>query len=163
MRESAVMSDPERAIDALGRLRQYGVGLSIDDFGTGYSSLAYVKRLPVTEIKVDRSFVRDVATDTGDASIVRAWLRLPAIASLPWWPKAWRTATPTSACKTSMRDGTGLFYCQADAGRGLHGLAGRRHLAAASVQRNRRLLIRPNEVRSFIRDCPLGDLWWRAV
>ncbi|MDP2252885.1 MAG: EAL domain-containing protein, partial [Thiobacillus sp.] len=67
--ESAVMSDPERAIDVLGRLRQYGVGLSIDDFGTGYSSLAYVKRLPVTEIKVDRSFVRDVATDTGDASI----------------------------------------------------------------------------------------------
>jgi len=110
MRESAVMSDPERAIDALGRLRQYGVGLSIDDFGTGYSSLAYVKRLPVTEIKVDRSFVRDVATDTGDASIVRAWLRLPAIASLPWWPKAWRTATPTSACKTSMRDGTGFYF-----------------------------------------------------
>lgn len=74
--ESAVMSDPERAIDVLGRLRQYGVGLSIDDFGTGYSSLAYVKRLPVTEIKVDRSFVRDVATDTGDASIVRAVVAL---------------------------------------------------------------------------------------
>lgn len=74
--ESAVMSDPERAIQVLGRLREYGVGLSIDDFGTGYSSLAYVKRLPVTEIKVDRSFVREIATDSGDASIIRAVVEL---------------------------------------------------------------------------------------
>lgn len=74
--ESAVMADPERAIQVLGQLREYGIGLSIDDFGTGYSSLAYVKRLPVTEIKVDRSFVRDVATDTGDASIIRAVVEL---------------------------------------------------------------------------------------
>ncbi len=74
--ESAVMADPERAIQVLGKLREYGVGLSIDDFGTGYSSLAYVKRLPVTEIKVDRSFVRDVATDAGDASIIRAVVEL---------------------------------------------------------------------------------------
>lgn len=74
--ESAVMSDPESACGVLERLRQFGVGLSIDDFGTGHSSLAYVKRLPVTEIKVDRAFVRDVAKDDGDESIVRAVIAL---------------------------------------------------------------------------------------
>lgn len=74
--ESAVMADPERTIEVLEQLRAHGVGLSIDDFGTGHSSLAYVKRLPVTEIKVDRSFVRDVASDTGDAAIIRAVVEL---------------------------------------------------------------------------------------
>ncbi len=74
--ESAVMADPERAIQVLGQLRAHGVGLSIDDFGTGHSSLAYVKRLPVTEIKVDRSFVREVTSDAGDAAIIRAVVEL---------------------------------------------------------------------------------------
>ena len=74
--ESAVMSDPVHAMQILRRLRDIGLGLSIDDFGTGYSSLAYLKELPVTEIKVDRSFVRDMAKDTGDQAILRAVVAL---------------------------------------------------------------------------------------
>ncbi len=74
--ESAVMSDPDYAMQTLKRLRELGPGLSIDDFGTGYSSLAYLKQLPVTEIKVDRSFVRELAKDVGDQAIIRAVVAL---------------------------------------------------------------------------------------
>jgi len=70
--ESAVMSDPEHSMTILTRLHDMGVRIAIDDFGTGYSSLSYLRRLPVDEIKIDRSFVIDL-TDTEDhALIVRA-------------------------------------------------------------------------------------------
>lgn len=69
--ESAVMSDPEHSMKILTRLHDMGVRIAIDDFGTGYSSLSYLRRLPVDEIKIDRSFVIDL-TDTEDhAFIVR--------------------------------------------------------------------------------------------
>jgi diguanylate cyclase (GGDEF)-like protein len=74
--ESAIMSDPFRAVVVLGALRRMGVRLSIDDFGTGYSSLAYLKRLPVTEIKIDRSFVANVVADEDDAAIVLSTIQL---------------------------------------------------------------------------------------
>jgi diguanylate cyclase (GGDEF)-like protein len=69
--ESSIMSDPVRALDVLTRLDDMGVGLSIDDFGTGYSSLAYLKRLPVDELKIDRGFVMNLTSDKADAFIVR--------------------------------------------------------------------------------------------
>ncbi|MCA1598802.1 MAG: EAL domain-containing protein, partial [Chloroflexi bacterium] len=74
--EGTVMADAERALEVLTRLAALGVGLSVDDFGTGYSSLAYLKRLPVDEVKIDRSFVHDLVTDEADAAIVRATVGL---------------------------------------------------------------------------------------
>jgi diguanylate cyclase (GGDEF)-like protein len=70
--ESAVMTDPARAVALLHRLRDLGVRLSVDDFGTGYSSLSYLKRLPVHEVKIDRSFVTSLGSDAEDLPIVRA-------------------------------------------------------------------------------------------
>ncbi len=74
--ESAVMTDPNRALQILTRLDQMGVRLSIDDFGTGYSSLLYLKKLPVDEIKIDKSFVMDMQDDRNDAVIVRSTIDL---------------------------------------------------------------------------------------
>ncbi len=74
--ESAVMADPARALDVLGRLHALGVRLAVDDFGTGYSSMAYLKALPVDELKVDRSFVGQMADSSSDAVIVRSTIDL---------------------------------------------------------------------------------------
>jgi diguanylate cyclase (GGDEF)-like protein/PAS domain S-box-containing protein len=74
--ESAIMSNPDRAMGLLVRLRDMGITLSIDDFGTGYSSLAYLKRLPVSEVKIDRSFVTDMLEDQNSAPIVRSIVEL---------------------------------------------------------------------------------------
>src|SRR5574343_1999106 len=74
--ESAIMDDPQRALQTLNRLHEMGLKLSIDDFGTGYSSLAYLKRLPVDELKIDRSFVMNMENDVQDAKIVRSTIDL---------------------------------------------------------------------------------------
>jgi len=74
--ENAIMIDPERALKILLRLHDLGIHLSIDDFGTGYSSLVYLKKLPVSQIKVDRSFVMDMTQDDDDAAIVRSTIDL---------------------------------------------------------------------------------------
>ena len=70
--ESCLMDEPEEAVRLLAGLREAGLKISVDDFGTGYSSLSYLTRLPLTALKIDRGFVRDVATRTESASIVRA-------------------------------------------------------------------------------------------
>ena len=74
--ESAIMDDPQRALQTLERLHALGLKLSIDDFGTGYSSLAYLKRLPVDELKIDKSFVMNMESDLQDAKIVRSTVDL---------------------------------------------------------------------------------------
>jgi EAL domain-containing protein (putative c-di-GMP-specific phosphodiesterase class I) len=74
--ESAIMDEPQRALATLNALSAAGLKLSIDDFGTGYSSLAYLKRLPVNELKIDRSFVMAMEQDADDAKIVRSTIDL---------------------------------------------------------------------------------------
>jgi diguanylate cyclase (GGDEF)-like protein len=74
--ESAIMDDPARALATLEQLSAAGFKLSIDDFGTGYSSLAYLRRLPVDELKIDRSFVRGMCGNADDAKIVRSTIDL---------------------------------------------------------------------------------------
>lgn len=69
--ESVVLEDISEVIDKMHALKALGVGLSLDDFGTGYSSLTYLKRLPLDQIKIDQSFVRDVTSDANDAVMVK--------------------------------------------------------------------------------------------
>jgi diguanylate cyclase (GGDEF)-like protein len=74
--ESMIMSDPERSLATVARLSSLGVGLSVDDFGTGYSSLANLKRMPIDELKIDRSFVSPMLRDHSDLIIVRSTINL---------------------------------------------------------------------------------------
>ncbi|MFG2145932.1 putative bifunctional diguanylate cyclase/phosphodiesterase [Streptomyces sp. NPDC048696] len=74
--EHVLLEDPQRAADTLAGLTGHGVKMSLDDFGTGYSSLVHLRRLPVSELKIDRSFVARLAVDNEDAEIVRCTLDL---------------------------------------------------------------------------------------
>jgi diguanylate cyclase len=74
--ESAIMVDPQRAMRTLMRIRDLGVSFTIDDFGTGYSSLAYLKKLPVSTIKIDKSFVKNMEIDKDNAVIVKSIIDL---------------------------------------------------------------------------------------
>jgi EAL domain-containing protein (putative c-di-GMP-specific phosphodiesterase class I) len=74
--ESSIMDQPARALDVLNALASLGVELAIDDFGTGYSSLAYLQRLPVRQLKIDRSFVTHLSENESDAAIVRSTIEL---------------------------------------------------------------------------------------
>lgn len=74
--ESAIMAEPEQAIERLQQLRQAGFKIAIDDYGTGYASLAQLKRLPVDELKLDRSFIQDIAKNSDDLIIVRSTIAL---------------------------------------------------------------------------------------
>jgi diguanylate cyclase (GGDEF)-like protein len=74
--ESSIMSDPGRSLAVLDRLRGMGIRLAIDDFGTGYSSFSHLRRLPVNEIKIDKSFVQNLATDESDVVLVRSIIDL---------------------------------------------------------------------------------------
>jgi EAL domain-containing protein (putative c-di-GMP-specific phosphodiesterase class I) len=74
--ESMVVADPKRTLPVLARLHELGLEIAVDDFGTGYSSIEYLKRRPVREVKIDRSFVTPMANDARDAAIVRCTIDL---------------------------------------------------------------------------------------
>lgn len=74
--ESAFMQDPENALKAILSLRKMGFHFSIDDFGTGYSSMSYLKELPVSELKIDMAFIREIASNERDAQIVKSTIEL---------------------------------------------------------------------------------------
>jgi EAL domain-containing protein (putative c-di-GMP-specific phosphodiesterase class I) len=74
--ETSIMADPERAVRALHEIREHGVSVSVDDFGTGFSSLAQLRRVPADELKIDRTFVRDLTPGTPDAVMVRSAIDL---------------------------------------------------------------------------------------
>jgi EAL domain-containing protein (putative c-di-GMP-specific phosphodiesterase class I) len=74
--EATLMQDLDRATDVLNRLSDIGVTIAIDDFGTGYSSLSYLKQLPIHTLKIDQSFIIDVAFDQQDVAIVRSIIDL---------------------------------------------------------------------------------------
>jgi len=74
--ENVVMTDITRAMDSIVKLQSMGIKVSIDDFGTGYSSLAYLRKLPIDKIKIDRSFIQEVASNDSDLTIVKSMIDL---------------------------------------------------------------------------------------
>ncbi len=96
--ESLLLSDLDDAIVKMTELRSIGVSFALDDFGTGYSSLSYLKLLPLDQLKIDQSFVRDVLTDPNDAAIARTILTLAHSLDWRWWPKAWRPMANGAFC-----------------------------------------------------------------
>ena len=74
--ETALMADPAAALASLTALKNLGVGLAVDDFGTGYSSLTYLKKFPIDELKIDRSFINGLGSDSGDSAIVGSCIDL---------------------------------------------------------------------------------------
>jgi EAL domain-containing protein (putative c-di-GMP-specific phosphodiesterase class I) len=81
--EDTVMADRARSLQVLLRLREVGVGVSVDDYGTGHSSLSYLRDLPISELKLDRSFLQAVPVDTHNAAIVRSTVQLAHALGLP--------------------------------------------------------------------------------
>jgi diguanylate cyclase (GGDEF)-like protein/PAS domain S-box-containing protein len=81
--ESMLVDDIEGVIAKMTRLRSYGIGFSLDDFGTGYSSLSYLKRLPLDQLKIDRSFVKDILTDASSGAIAETIISLGRAMGMP--------------------------------------------------------------------------------
>ncbi|HEY9108181.1 MAG TPA: EAL domain-containing protein [Roseateles sp.] len=111
--ESAIMDDPERALSTLEHLHALGFKLSIDDFGTGYSSLAYLKRLPVDELKIDKSFVMAMERDLDDARIVRSTIELAHNLGLSVVAEGLETAKAWAMLsRLGCDEGQGYFICK---------------------------------------------------
>jgi EAL domain-containing protein (putative c-di-GMP-specific phosphodiesterase class I) len=115
--EGVIMSEPERVLQILRRLKRPGVRIAVDDFGTGYSSLAYLHRLPVDEIKIDKSFISAMAGDVSKSNIVRAAVDLDHSLRLEVWRKESRHADLGSADGAGLRCRPGLLHQPPSGGR----------------------------------------------
>ncbi len=94
----SVLLDPDEATMArVDALRDLGIGLAVDDFGTGYAALSYLRILPFTALKIDRSFVTDIATDADAFAVTDAWCAWRRPTSCPWWPRGSKTRNRPSA------------------------------------------------------------------
>lgn len=109
--ETSVMTNPEESAGVLRQLRKMGVTVAVDDFGTGYSSLSYLRRFPIDKLKIDRSFVRDLATSRTDESIVRAIIALAHSVGLEVVAEGVETAEQLRCVSELGCDQWQGFYC----------------------------------------------------
>jgi diguanylate cyclase (GGDEF)-like protein len=109
--ETSVMTNPEESAGVLRQLRRMGVTVAVDDFGTGYSSLSYLRRFPIDKLKIDRSFVRDLATSRTDESIVRAIIVLAHSVGLEVVAEGVETAEQLRCVSELGCDQWQGFYC----------------------------------------------------
>jgi EAL domain-containing protein (putative c-di-GMP-specific phosphodiesterase class I)/GGDEF domain-containing protein len=111
--ETSIMSDPQRVIRTLNQIRQLGVRFAIDDFGTGYSSFAYLAKLPVSCIKIDKSFVQNIETDRDNSVIVKSIIDLGHNLGLKVVAEGVETATAKKILTAfQCDDGQGYHFCR---------------------------------------------------
>ena len=111
--ETSIMSDPQRVIRTLNQIRQLGVRFAIDDFGTGYSSFAYLTKLPVSCIKIDKSFVQNIETDRDSSVIVKSIIDLGHNLGLKVVAEGVETATAKKMLTAfQCDDGQGYYFCR---------------------------------------------------
>ena len=111
--ETSIMSDPQRVIRTLNRIRQLGVRFAIDDFGTGYSSFAYLAKLPVSSIKIDKSFVQNIESDRDNSVIVKSIIDLGHNLGLKVVAEGVETATAKKMLTAfQCDDGQGYHFCR---------------------------------------------------
>jgi EAL domain-containing protein (putative c-di-GMP-specific phosphodiesterase class I) len=111
--ETSIMSDPQRVIRTLNQIRELGVRFAIDDFGTGYSSFAYLTKLPVSCIKIDKSFVQNIETDRDSSMIVKSIIDLSHNLGMKVVAEGVETAAARNLL-TEFRcdDGQGYYFCR---------------------------------------------------
>ncbi len=135
--ETIIMTDPVRARRVLTELAEMGLTISIDDFGTGYSSLAYLRDLPVTQLKIDRSFVQEMGRDLDDAVIVRSVVDLARNLGLQTVAEGVEDAdTWDQLTALGCDSAQGYFLARPDAGRRVQLVARRARDAARAHRRS---------------------------
>ncbi len=120
--ETFLMQDSTSTAAVLQDLKELGVQLALDDFGTGYSSLSHLKRFPIDTLKIDQSFVRDVATDADDASIVSAVISMGKSLHMRVVAEGVETRSSSHSCGNRLPRGTRLLFQPARDSRGIHAI-----------------------------------------